>query len=163
VEIRRNKSQGLAAIGFLALVFGASSGSAEQECLQQAWKAFNDGNAAGAIVAADKCIDDFGPKAEKEQAALAASSVPLAPTGTVDNPAERNAIFARWAVNDISAAYFVKGRAAERLYQAGERRYKAIAEQAYQGAIRLSYGRVWDPKGWFWSPKEASEERLPLR
>ena len=162
MEIKFNRSARLAAIGLLALVFGGCSAAAEQECLQQAWKAFNDGNNAGAIAAADKCIDDFGPKAEKEQVSLATSSVPLPPTGAVENPAERNAIFARWAVNDVAAAYFVKGRAAERLYRAGERKYRAIAEQAYQGAIRLSYGRVWDPKGWFWSPKEASEERLPL-
>jgi len=89
----------------------------------------------GAIAAADKGIDDFGPKAKKEQAALAANSVPLHPTGAVDNPAERNAIFARWAVNDIAAAYFVKGRVAERLDRAGEKKYKAIAEQAYQAKM----------------------------
>ena len=162
MKARYSRPTGLAAIGLLTLVFGASRALADQECLQQAWKAFNDGDNVGAIAAADKCIDDFGPKAEKEQKALAANSAPLPPTGAVDNPAERTVVFSRWAVNDISAAYYVKGRAAEHLYRAGQKKYKAIAEQAYQGAIRLSYGRVWDPKGWFWSPKEASEERLPL-
>ena len=163
MEIRFKMSLRPTAIAVLLLVFGAFSAVAEQECLQQAWKAFNGGDNVGAIAAADNCIDDFGPKAEKEQAALAADSKPLPPTGAVENPAERNVIFERWAVNDVATAYFVKGRAAERLYRAGQKKYKAIAEQAYQGAVRLSYGRAWDPKGWFWSPKEASEDRLPLR
>ncbi len=162
MKIRFSRSAKFVLISLLALVFGACGAVAQQECLQQAFKALDDGNNVGAIAAADRCIDDFGPKAEKEQIAMAAASVPLPPTGAVDSPAERSVIFGRWAVNDVAAAYFVKGRATERLYRAGQRKYRVIAEQAYQGAIRLSYGRVWDPKGSFWSPKEASEVRLPL-
>jgi hypothetical protein len=143
--------------------FPAFEAGAQQQCLKDAWAAYNSKDYQAAISAADRCIDDFGPKADKEEATLRAKSEPQPPTGKVDGAADRNAIFARWAVNDVSAAYFVKGRSAEFLYKSGSKRYKAVAEEAYKGAIGLSYGRVWDPQGWFWSPKEAAEDRLPLK
>jgi outer membrane protein assembly factor BamD (BamD/ComL family) len=148
----------LSLLSFLALQVGA-----QQQCLKDAWAAYNSKDYRAAISAADRCIDDFGGQASKEEAALRGKSEPQPPTGKVDGAAERNAIFSRWAINDVSAAFFVKGRSAEFLYKNGSKRHKTLAEEAYQGAINLSYGRVWDPQGWFWAPKEAAENRLPLK
>jgi hypothetical protein len=145
------------------MLLAPSLAHAEQKCLNTAWTAFNARHFAEAIAAADTCIDSFGPDAENMQASLLAKGEPAPPTGQVPSAQDRKAIFDRWAVNDVATAYHVKGRAAESLYRAGNSRYKAIAEEAYRGAIRLSYGRTWDPegKGSFWSPKEASDVRLP--
>src|SRR5271157_291569 len=150
-------------LSLVLVVLLALQAGAQQPCLKEAWAAYNSKDYPGAIKAADKCIDDFGRQAEKEEAALKAKPEPEPPIGKVEGAAERNAIFARWAVNDVSAAYFVKGRSAEFLYKNGSKRQKTVAEQAYQGAIGLSYGRVWDPQGWFWAPKQAAEERLPMK
>jgi hypothetical protein len=71
--------------------------------------------------------------------------------------------FDRWAVNDVATAYFVKGRAAEYLLKKQKnQKYKQIAQEAYQSAMKFTYARCWDPQGWFWSPAEAAGERLPL-
>jgi hypothetical protein len=145
------------------VVFLALQAGAQQPCLKEAWSAYNSKDYPAAIKAADNCIDEFGRRADKEEAALRAKPEPQPPTGRVEGAAERKAIFDRWAVNDVSAAYFIKGRSAEFLYKNGAKSQKRVAEEAYKGAISLSYGRVWDPQGWFWAPKEAAEERLPLK
>jgi hypothetical protein len=151
------------AFSAVALFSVPSTAKAEEQCVKDAWAAYNSKNYTAAIAAADNCIDDFGRRAEREEAALKQKSEPQPPTGKVDSASERNAIFARWAINDVSTAYFIKGRSAEFLYIAGAKAQKVVAEKAYQGAINLSCGRVFDPRGWFWSPKEAAEERLPLK
>jgi len=149
---------GLAALVVIAVTTAAH---AEQNCLKKAWEEFNNKNYTGAITAANDCIDDFGPKAMKEQSDLARQNVKNPPTGTVQSGADKQEIFERWAVNDVSTAYFVKGRSAEYLYKKQKLpKYKEIAQEAYQGAIKLGYGRCFDPQGWFWSPAEAAEERL---
>jgi hypothetical protein len=135
---------------------------AQQQCLKNAWTAFNQNDYQAAIRSADECIEDFGGRATKEQAALEARREKAPPTGAVENAADKKQIFDRWAVNDVSTAYFVKGRSAEYLFKKQRsEKYKQIAEQAYIAAARLSYGRCWDPQGFFWSPAEASSERLP--
>jgi hypothetical protein len=134
---------------------------AEQDCLKKAWNEYNNKNYLGAITAADDCIDDFGPKATKQQNQLSAEKVNDPPTGAVQSGADKQRIFERWAVNDVATAYFVKGRSAEYLYKKQKAvKYKEMAQQAYDGAIKLSYGRCFDPQGFFWSPAEAAQERL---
>jgi hypothetical protein len=66
-------------------------------------------------------------------------------------------------LNDVATAYFIKGRSAEYLYEkTKDKKYKSLAEEAYQAACVLKYGRCWDPQGWFWSPCDAANERLNL-
>lgn len=150
-------------LSLFLFVFLAWQAGAEQPCLKEAWAAYNSQDYPAAINAADQCIAEWGRRADKEEVALRAKPEPQPPTGPVDGVAERNAIFARWAVNDVSAAYFIKGRSAEFLYKQGSKAQRIVAEKAYQDAASLSYGRVWDPQGWFWAPKEAAAERLPVK
>jgi hypothetical protein len=134
---------------------------AQQPCLQKAWAAFNKGDYPSAIAAADECISDFGGRATKEQARLLSVREPHPPTGAVDNAADRRQIHARWAINDVATAYFIKGRASEYLWAKNRsEKYKTQAVASYAAAAKLTYGRCWDSQGWFWSPAETSQERL---
>jgi hypothetical protein len=145
----------------LALLFAASL-RAEEECLKNAWRAFNRGDYKGAIKFADECIENFGKVADRMQEKLSNDKESLPPTGSVSD-ADKNKIFKRGPLNDVATAYFIKGRSAENLYRKGGSKdpiYKEMAENAYKAACRYKHGRTWDPNGWFWSPCEAGADRL---
>jgi hypothetical protein len=57
-------------------------------------------------------------------------------------------------LNDVGACLFVKAQAAEKLGKTKE----TLA--AYQQLVELSYARVYDPNGFFWSPADAATARL---
>jgi len=168
--MRTLKSNRLACIFALAILVSsifAQDLQAEEQCLKDAWRTFISAKYDSAIFFADKCIDDFGRAAGREQARLDSLRVPLPPTGRVPE-VERNRIFNRGLLNDVATAYFIKGRSAEYLYRRYQRgdprssKYKQIAIEAYRAACQLKHGRTWDPKGWFWSPCEVANDRLPL-
>jgi len=143
----------------LALV--SVHGRAEQPCLHKAWLALNRADYSTAIEAANECIAEFGPKAFREQKSLQASGEKEPPIGSVDNVADKKKVFDRWAVNDVATAYFVKGRAAEHLFRSQKAdRFRRSATEAYEAAAKLTFGRCWDPQGWFWSPSEGATDRL---
>jgi len=77
------------------------------------------------------------------------------------NEKTKEKIFKNWAVNDVSTAYYIKGLSAKKLYQStSDKSYKEMAEESLKKACSLSFGRCWDPKGWFWSPCAAAEDEL---
>ena len=119
----------------------------------RAWEAFGKADYESAIRYADKCIEGFGPSADREQAKLETGPASLPPTGKVSDE-ERQAILARGVLNDVATCLYIRGRAAEALGQ------RQQARAAYQKAARYTYARTWDPKGWFWSPAEAASDRL---
>jgi len=147
------------ALLLLTVMACAMTAHAEEPCLQAAWKAYNASDYSAAIRAADKCIDNFHLKAERDQAALALKKEPDPPTGAVSD-ADKQKIFSRGVLNDTAAAYFVKGRSAEALAKKKGNNYREMARAAYEQAKNLKYARVWDPKGFFWSPSEAAADRL---
>ncbi len=155
----------LLASTLLAASFVGTSLHAEEQCLKAAWKAFAGEKYEDAIEYADKCIDDFAKTAEREQEKLNKDKEPVPPTGAVSD-AEKDKIFKRGLLNDVAAAYFIKGRSAEYLYRKGgsdASKYKEMAKEAYEATCRYKHGRIWDDRGWFWSPCEAASDRLPLK
>ena len=147
---------------FLLLLACGTAAYAEEPCLKDAWDALNKSDYPGAIRAADSCIDNFHSKAERDQSALAERHEPTPPTGAVSD-ADKQKIFSRGVLNDTAAAYIVKGKSAEALAKKQKSKsmdYLATARDAYEHAKALTYARVWDPKGWFWSPSEAASDRL---
>jgi hypothetical protein len=143
----------------------AVSAAAEEQCLSDAWAALNRSDHQAAIRAADTCITQFHLKAEREQAALANRREPEPPTGAVSDP-DKQKIFSRGVLNDVAAAYIVKGQASKALaakasaQNAKKVNYPALARNAYGEARKLTYARVWDVKGFFWSPAEAAGDSL---
>lgn len=139
-------------------IFTARALQGEEEPLNvqltaAAWSAFNKRDFERALNAAEKCIAEFRGSADREQAELQSAKAPLPPKGRVSD-AEKNAIFEKGLLNDVATCFFIKGRAAENLGR------KEVAREAFSAAIKYTYARCWDPKGWFWSPAEAAADRL---
>ncbi|MEK7257003.1 MAG: hypothetical protein AAB316_19775 [Bacteroidota bacterium] len=156
-----------AALAVACLLLAAVQISAQVQCLQDAWKSYNAGVSArsssnnkaatasfeAAVQACNICITQFEAQAKAQQAAL--KKCP--PVGAVSE-ADKKAIFANWALNDVATAAFVKGKAAEFLVGIDATKHKARSGdlQAAKKLVKeLSYGRCWDPQGWFWSPCKA--------
>jgi len=131
----------------------------------KAWDEFNRNNYSGAMEAADKCIDEFLGAAEREQAKLVKARTPLPPTGAVSER-DKKVIMASGLLNDVATCFYIKARSAEnrrstdQTSEAEKRRLPGQAKEAYQACSRLTYGRTWDPQGWFWSPSEVCSDRL---
>lgn len=138
---------------------------AEEQCLKDAWVAFNKEDYEGAIKFSSSCIDDFEKVALREQGRLDENDAQCPATGAVSD-AEKNKTFANGLLNDIATAFFIKGRSAEYLFISAKSEnssHKNMAEEAYEKACRYRCGRTWDPRGWFWSPCEAAADRLPVK
>lgn len=123
------------------------------ELTNTAWEAFNKGNYEQAISASLKCINEFKGSADRQQNELESSKAPLPPKGSVSEETKK-IIWARGLLNDVATCYFIKGRSAEYLGRIDE------AKQSYREASKYTYARCWDPKGWFWAPSEAAQDRL---
>lgn len=150
---------------FNMILFSISAVSAEEKCLKEAWDAFNKKDYEKAISFANECIDNFGKAAYRIQQELDSLKVTLPPTGSV-SPAEKDKIFKRGLLNDVATACWIKGRSAEYLYRKADSKkeeYKKMTLNAYKETCKYKHGRTWDPKGWFWSPCEAANDRLPLK
>ncbi|HYH65099.1 MAG TPA: hypothetical protein VD866_10435 [Urbifossiella sp.] len=119
-----------------------------------AWDALNRGDHAKAAEFADKCVVAHHAAATAMEKDLAKRGV-RPPTGAVEEGAKAG-VFENGVLNDTATAFFIKGKAAE------GRGDKMAAVAAYSGAVALSRGRCWDPKGWFWSPAEAAQDRLDI-
>lgn len=125
------------------------------ELTAAAWNAFNRSEFPVAIANADKCITEFKGAADRDQAELQRSYAALPPTGSVPGDI-KTAILNRGLLNDVATCFYIKGRAAEALAR------REDAREAYRSASTYSYARCWDTKGWFWSPAEASLDRLAI-
>jgi hypothetical protein len=144
--------------------------AAEEPCLRSAWAALNVEDYTGAIKAADLCIDTFGRAADRQEAKLQKDGLPITEPGPPPTEIDKNRIFRQGVLNDVAAAYFIKGKAAEaqarkRFKNESERtNFRRIATESYETACRYKHALTWDPRtSSFWSPCEAASDRLPLR
>ncbi len=114
------------------------------QLVQKAWAsmAANDLNAVEAYV--NKIMELYSAKAKDMQASL--KEYPY------ESKEKTNSY---WALNDVGTALFVLGEAYR---QAGK---KEEAADAYKKLIdEYFYAQCWDPKGWFWKPAEAAQQKL---
>jgi hypothetical protein len=165
-EIRVNLVLGLRflphlTILILPLLFGACASVAHgpvaartncETATAAAWDAFNAGRYESAISSADLCIGSFRRVADTIQSDLDRSRAVI-PVGAVSEY-EKQKIFRNGTLNDVATCLYIKGYAAERLGKLQE------ARGTYRDASQYIYARTWDPHGWFWSPAEASSDRL---
>jgi hypothetical protein len=119
----------------------------------EAWDAFNAKNWKRAISKADECIKEFQGHADEMQAELEKAKAPQPPDGAVSEQ-EKKQIFKLGLINDVATCLWIKARASQELDQ------KEEAKQAYQAAAKYTYGRSWDPNGWFWNPSQDAFIRL---
>jgi len=110
----------------------------------QAWKALGDNDLDSVVAYADKIIELYSDKARAMQNSM-----------TEYAWESKDAIFAKWALNDVGTALFIKGEAYKKAGQYGK------AESAYRKLVNdYYYAQCWDPNGWFWKPAEAAQQSL---
>jgi tetratricopeptide (TPR) repeat protein len=112
-----------------------------------AWKASADKNYDAVIAYTGKCIEMFQKQALEQQKSLT-EPVP---------GADKEKVFAQWALNDVGTAYFIRGQAFEKTGKTKEaiEAYKFLADN-------LAFAQTYDPKGWFWKPAGAAAERIKV-
>jgi beta-glucuronidase len=90
-----------------------------------------------------ECIDLYKEQADKEQASLNAL------------PKNKKEIEAVQALNDVTTCYFIQAESLMRQQKLDDAKkiFKLIVD-------KYSYGQAWDPRGWFWSIKLASEQSI---
>ena len=118
--------------------------------LNNAWGAYEEGNDADAIANAQKVIDEFEPDARQTQKELLETNSPLPAVGRID-AGEMDRIFQFGPLNDVAAAWYIKGRALARMGRNEE------ALEALGHAAAYPYARVYDRDwGGFWSPANSA-------
>ncbi len=112
----------------------------------KAWEALDKGDIEAVLAYTNKCLELYGEQAKKMQSSLTDYA-----TGKNED------IFKYWALNDVATSLFIQGEAYRRANMMDE------AKEVFQKLINeYSYGQCWDPKGWFWKPAEAAQEKLAL-
>jgi tetratricopeptide (TPR) repeat protein len=151
-------------IGLVVLSFGAGMFAGpvynqwrtplNMQITNRAWDALNRGDFDSAITIAQKCINRFRHKAHDKQTELIIAKTPAPPIGQAMDSKNIQDVLSWGLLNDVAACYYIQGLSAERMNKLNE------AKQHYQKSITFSYARVWDRRGFFWSPSEAATIRL---
>jgi len=110
----------------------------------KAWKALGDQDLESVLAYTNKCLELYETKAEEMQSSL------------TEYPWEsKEKIFSYWALNDVGTCLFIKGEAFRNAGNTQE------AKKAYEKLVgNYFYSQCWDPKGWFWKPSEAAQQKL---
>lgn len=119
----------------------------------KAWGAMDRGDYKTAVIYTNKCIELYKDKALEMQAVM----IKKAERDVQQKKPTNQEIHDNWALNDVGTSYFIKGEALLKLGQEKEAvvAYKAVMNQ-------LHHAKTWDPKGWFWSPAEAANQKVVM-
>lgn len=110
----------------------------------KAWKALGDNDSDSVVAYVDKVLELYEEKANGMQESM-----------TEYAWESKDEISAKWALNDVGTALYIKGEA---FRKTGD--YKK-AQVAYQSLVEdYFYAQCWDPNGWFWKPAEAAQQAL---
>ena len=126
--------------------------SATERAIGAAWEALAAGKSEAAITNANVWINGFHVQATQLQQKLQSENADL-PTGAVSDDI-KSKILENGVLNNVAACYFIKGEAFSKMGRTED------ARKAYAEAKKLTFARVWDPQGWFWSPADAANDKL---
>jgi len=135
---------------FLIILLALSSGivfagdkPASGDLTTKAWIAHGKKEIEATFKYTQECIDLYQEQAAKEQASLNAL------------PKNKKEIEAVQALNDVTTCYFIQAESLMRQQKLEDAKkiFKLIVD-------KYSYGQAWDPRGWFWSIKLASEQSI---
>ena len=125
----------------LTIDFGNYTSS---ELTVKAWGALAENSVKSVELYVNKNVQLYSVKAKEMQASLK------------EYPWEsKEKILNFWALNDVGTSLFILGEA----YRTAGKKDEAI--KAYKQVINdYFYSQCWDPKGWFWKPAEAAQQKL---
>jgi hypothetical protein len=98
-----------------------------------------------AIQTVDACFNQWASGAVTLQQTFMKQNKEAPPLGKF-TPSEKEEIHENYLLNDVALALWVKARSLEETDEI------ELAKKVYSNCIYLTYGRAWDPKGWFWNP-----------
>lgn len=111
----------------------------------KAWEAFTQKKYDDSIVFAKECIKRYQKDAAAMQKEL---SEPV-------DSGDKEAVFEKWALNDVGTCYFIIGQNFEKQDNAKE------AVKAYKQSVeKFPFAQCWDTQGWFWKPADAAKKQL---
>lgn len=112
----------------------------------KAWGALGQGDIEAVLAYTNKTLELYSEEAKKMQASL-----------TDYKSGDKDLIFAMWALNDVATALYIQGEAYSKANMIEE------AKEAFNKLVtEYTYGQTWDPKGWFWKPAKAAQEKLRM-
>jgi tetratricopeptide (TPR) repeat protein len=108
------------------------------------WEMLGEGNFEAAIKYTEKCAELYEEKAREMQKSMTSKAAP-------------DKVNDYWALNDVGTCYFIRGEALSKLrkYEEALAAYKVVRDDLY-------YAQAWDPKGWHWSPSDASYPKIAM-
>jgi tetratricopeptide (TPR) repeat protein len=113
----------------------------------KAWESLDAKKYDDAIAYAKACIEKYEAEAVTMQEEM------TEPVSTDD----KEAVFKKWALNDVGACYFIMGQSLEKQDKGAQ------AIEAYQQLLdKVSYAQVWDTQGWFWKPADAAKKQIKI-
>lgn len=128
---------------FIAAICFAAEKPSSGELTTKAWLAHGKKDLEATQKYTQECIGLYSAQADKEQASLTAL------------PKSKKEIEAVQALNDVATCYFIQAESLMRQEKLPE------AKKIFQLIInKYSFGQAWDPRGWFWSIKLASEQSI---
>ena len=140
-------------IGIFTARAAESDKPINEQLVEAAWRSFATKDYSLATRKCTELVDEFRPSADREQSTLEQKKAPVPVKGKPQEN-ERKLILERGLLNDVATCYFIIGRSEE--FQGRVE----TARVAYSQAAKYTYARTWDPKGWFWSPSEAAQDRM---
>lgn len=113
----------------------------------KAWASLEAKKYDDTITFAKECIEKYKKEAIEMQDSL---TEPV-------SASDKDAVFAKWALNDVGTCYFIKGQALEKQDKGAE------ATKAYKKLLEtVSFAQCWDAKGWFWKPADAATKQIKM-
>jgi len=113
------------------------------ELINKSWAAHGKKDIEATFKYTQELIDLYKDEADKEEATLKAL------------PKAKNEIEDVQVLNDVATAYFIQAESLMRQEKTGE------AKKIFKLIInKYPFAQAWDPRGWFWSIKLASEQSV---
>ncbi|MFA5975481.1 MAG: hypothetical protein WC859_04870 [Elusimicrobiota bacterium] len=129
-------------------------GTSEDMTLQ-AWRALNRGDLDAALAQAQATIDEWsGFAVQLQERKMREFGSVIDYSG---KELERRNIFKFWALNDVAACCFIKGKVLDI-----KKDYPQAAQAFQQVVNHYSLAQIWDPQGWFWAPADAVKDEYVL-
>jgi len=147
--------RGISASALLALAlpilanFQQPPGKSQHEkATESAWLAFKQERWDEVLTHAERCLSDFRGTALRMERELGDKA--KYPTGPV-TAEQKQVILANGPLNDVAVCTYLRARALDQLGRRKER------DEALAEAMRYTNARIWDSRGWMWSPATAAD------
>lgn len=110
----------------------------------KAWQALAADDIEAVEAYTSKCLELYESEAKRMQESLAEYAWE-----------SKEEIFKYWALNDVGTSLFIQGEIFRKAGRPEDAKvaYKRLIDEYY-------YSQCWDPKGWFWKPSEAAQQKL---